>query len=98
MQMLGEHDAPFAERFARLLGGHGPSCELDASSERVRLAEWRLVDPATAHPVVFEGWNALWEGLAAMEDRRLVVLRRLDLGDPVFEWGLRESTTTAGSA
>ena len=42
--------------------------------------------------VVFESWNALWEGLVAMEDHRLVVHRRLDLGDPVFEWEIRDGS------
>ena len=90
MAMLGD-DAPFADRFARLLAGHGPQSELDpdGSAPRVRLAEWRLFDPRSTHPVVFDGWNALWEGLAAMEDLRLVVNQRLDLGDPAFEWEIR---------
>ena len=91
MATLGD-DAPFEERFARLLDGHGPRCSVDTSGEHpiVRLDTWRLVDPATAHPVVFEGWNALWEGLAAMDDRRLVVRERLDLGDDAFVWEIRE--------
>ena len=56
--------------------------------------DWRLFDAASAHPVVFEGWNALWEGLAVMEDRRLVVTERLDLGDPVFEWEVRQGPSS----
>ncbi len=84
-------DTPFAARFARLLGGHGPDCELDSDGDvhRVRVREWRLFDPATVHSVVFESWNALWEGLAMMEDVQLVVQRRLDVGDPYFEWEVR---------
>ena len=90
MAMMGS-DATFGERLAQLLGGHGPAAELDVSAAhpRLRLDAWRLVDPETAHPVVFEGWNALWEGLAAMEDLRLVVLQRLDQGDSCFEWEVR---------
>ncbi|MEO1055958.1 MAG: hypothetical protein AAFY28_03505 [Actinomycetota bacterium] len=84
-------DAPFAERFARLLAGHGPASELDRDGDtaRVRIREWRVFDAASVHPVVFESWNALWEGLAMMENVQLVVQRRLDRGDPYFEWEVR---------
>ncbi|MEM8746374.1 MAG: hypothetical protein AAGF91_06705 [Actinomycetota bacterium] len=92
METLDDEGA-FVDRFARLLDGHGPSCHVDRSGAvtRVRLDEWRLFDPATVHPVVFESWNAVWEGLAMMEDRRLVVLRRLDAGDDAFEWEIRDA-------
>ena len=90
MDLLGGTGG-FGERFARLLSGHGPASEFDdaGAHARVRLGDWRLFDPATVHPVVFEGWNALWEGLAVMEEQRLVVLQRLDMGDPAFEWQIR---------
>jgi hypothetical protein len=90
METLND-DSPFAERLARLLAGHGTDCTVDSAGghTRLRLGEWRLFDPSTTHPVVFESWNALWEGLAMMEDRRLVVLQRLDLGEPVFGWQVR---------
>ena len=39
-----------------------------------------------ADPVAFDVWNGLWEGMAAMEDRRLVVEQRFDLGDPATTW------------
>ncbi|MEM7096045.1 MAG: hypothetical protein AAF567_23775 [Actinomycetota bacterium] len=85
-------DAPFEERLAALLAGHGPDCSLDTTVQnpRLRLDQWRLVDPTSVHPVVFEGWNALWEGLATMEERRVVVHQRLDLGEPCFEWEIRD--------
>ena len=43
------------------------------------------------HAAGFACWNALWEGALAAHDRRLelVPLRRLDLGDGVFEWRIR---------
>ncbi len=84
----------FEQRLARLLGGHGPRCYVDRSGTdpQLRLAEWRLFDPAATHPAVFDGWNSLWEGLAAMEDRHLVVLDRLDLGAAHFTWELRNGS------
>ena len=90
MGRLGEKQ-PFHERLHRLLGGHGPEAELDEAGPwpRIRLAEWRLFDPHAVHAAVFDGWNALWEGLAVMEDRHLVVSQRIDGGDPVFEWEIR---------
>lgn len=90
MDRLGGGGA-FAARFARLLSGHGPASEVETVDglDRVRLPAWRLFDADSVHPVVFEGWNALWEGLAMMEDYHLAVLQRLDLGDPTFEWEVR---------
>ena len=99
MGMLGS-GTPLADRLGRLLAGHGPTCEVDptAGRARLRLAAWRLFDAEAVHPVVFEGWNALWEGLAAMEGERLVVLQRLDLGDPCFEWEVRPGRPGAAGA
>lgn len=87
MTLLGD-GGTFAERFGRLLSGHGPASEIDDRG-RVRLPAWRLFDAESVDPAVFDGWNALWEGLAMMEDRRLTVLQRLDLGDATFEWEVR---------
>ena len=39
-----------------------------------------------APPGAFEGWNGLWEGLAAMEGLGLTVLERLDHGDETTTW------------
>ncbi len=85
-------DGPFEQRFARLLAGHGRPCQIDITGPhpRVSINDWRLADPTAVHPVVFETWNSLWEGLAAMEDKHLVVLNRLDLGDACFEWEIRD--------
>ena len=93
MEMLDDV-SPFEERFARLLAGHGLACEVDTtgSNPQVRLEGWRVFDPESVHPTVFEGWNALWEGLAAMEDKHLVVRNRLDLGDPHFAWEVRNGS------
>ena len=90
MDLVGA-DGSFADRLGRLLSGHGTPAQVERPGEhhRVRLDRWRLFDPDSTHAVVFEGWNALWEGLAVMEDVRLVVRQRLDLGDPCFEWEVR---------
>lgn len=93
MEILGD-GSPFEQRFARLLRAHGPDCEVDTTGPdpKIRLYGWRIFDPETTHPVVFEGWNALWEGLAAMEDKHLVIRDRLDIGDPHFEWEIRSGS------
>ncbi len=92
MSMTGEV-GPFEQRLALLLAGHSHHCEVDATgpNPRIRLAEWRVFDPTTVHPAVFDSWNSLWEGLAAMENKHLVVHQRLDLGDPLFEWEVRDT-------
>ena len=92
MALLGEATpetptSSFAERLGRLMSGHGPDAEVDGDT--VRLGAWRLFDASSVHSAVFEGWNALWEGLAMMEDLRLVVSGRLDQGDDAFEWQVR---------
>jgi hypothetical protein len=86
MAMLGG-DGSFATRFARLLGAHGAPATVDG--DVVTLGSWRVFDGVSTHPAVFEAWNGLWDGLAAMEGLRLVVTERLDLGDAVFRWRVR---------
>lgn len=97
MAMLGD-TSPFTERLARLLTGHGPACEIDTTGahDRLRISSWRLFDSSATSPAVFDGWNALWEGLAAMEDVHLVVLQRLDHGESAFEWELRPGQARVG--
>jgi len=53
----------------------------------------KLVKGIAALPAaVFDAWNALWEGAVSVHNRRLVLTmtRRLDWGDPCFEWRIRE--------
>ena len=78
---------PFAARLARLLAAHGAPVELDG--DVVRLAQWRMFDGVIAPPEVFDAWNGLWEGFAAMESQQLWVTARLDRGDDAFEWRVR---------
>ncbi len=82
---------PFAQRFARLLAAHGGGFAVTgpepAGDGRSRVGLTRAALPPPGQPVeVFEAWNGLWEGLAAMEGVRLTVMERLDLGDPSTEW------------
>jgi hypothetical protein len=84
-------DGSFATRFARLLGGHGTPARVDGDT--VTLASWRVFDGVATHPAVFEAWNGLWDGLAAMEGLRLVVTDRLDLGDGSFRWEVRPAVS-----
>jgi len=89
---LGER-LPFAERMARLLTAHGTPATVTATGDEsiVRLEHWRLFDGLTVPPEVFDAWNGLWEGLAAMEDVHLWVTARADLGDDAFVWRVRTS-------
>ena len=89
---------PGAEGFALLMGqlaaGQDDACEVEigAAGARVRQTSWRLMRGVPNLPdSVFEGWNGLLEGLLAVHDRFLVldVRRRLDRGDPAFEWEIR---------
>ena len=88
MGMLGDDDASFGSRLARLLAAQGDATSVERidRGERVHLDSWRLLDGLTTDPVAFDVWNGLWEGMAAMEDRRLVVEQRFDLGDPATTW------------
>ena len=90
MAMLDGSSGSFAARFGRLLGAHGTTASVDG--DVVTLGAWRVFDGVTTHPAVFEAWNGLWEGLAAMEGLRLVVTDRLDLGDAAFRWEVRPAT------
>jgi hypothetical protein len=81
---LLDGDAPFTERFARLLRAHGD--DVDVSDSVVRVGGWSLMDGVVAPPEAFDAWNGLWQGLAAMEDCRLSLVERADLGDASFAW------------
>jgi len=81
-------DGGLGIRLGHLFAGHGDRCEFAQvdGAEYVRLHSWRLFDPTSVDAAVFDGWNALWEGFALMEDRTLTVTQRLDSGAPYFEW------------
>ena len=54
-----------------------------------RAVPGRDTRPWAAAPEVFDAWNGLWEGFAAMESLQLSVVARLDQGDGAFEWRIR---------
>jgi hypothetical protein len=83
--------SPFGRRLRRLLAAHGSSFELASEDEppnQVSVLRSGL-PPAGQAPEVFEAWNGLWEGLAAMEGLRLIVTSRLDQGDDTTTWAIR---------
>jgi len=84
MGMLGDEDAAFAQRFARLLRAHGDDVEVDG--DVVRIDRCSLLDDLAFSPEGFDAWNGLWEGLAAMEGRALVLAQRRDRGDDCYSW------------
>jgi hypothetical protein len=91
MAMLGGDQQPFADRMARLLAAHGALVGIGSVDDNtsVVLEQWRMFDTAAVHPAVFDAWNGLWEGLAAMEGLELTATARADLGDAAFEWRVR---------
>jgi hypothetical protein len=88
-EIMGRLDASsstsFADRFTRLLDGHGSRVRAVGGTDTVEARELSLFD-ADSPPAVFEAWNGLWEGLAAMEGYRLTVTERLDHGDSTTAW------------
>jgi len=91
-------DAGFAAYMTALGRGHDDevTAEDAGSGWIVRQRTWRLmrnIDPIS--PSVFDALNGLWEGALAAHDRFLMleVTRRLDRGDPWFEWHIRRRPT-----
>jgi hypothetical protein len=87
----GDGPEDFAEYLVRM--GQAQDDRIEWAREGgdvvIRQRTWRLmqgvVSPAAA---VFDSWNALWQGALSVHNRRLAleVSRRLDRGDPCFEW------------
>jgi len=91
LEIKGSDAAGFGELMVRLGRGQGEEMviEKDGDTVIIRQLDWRMMreDP-DPHPVAFEAWNRLWEGLLAAHNPRLRldVRRRMDLGDEYFEW------------
>lgn len=90
--------ASFARLFTRIARAHGDTAEYELSSQGasalVRQSSWRFGAGLALPAEGFEAWNGIWEGIAAVHGKRsgvgLTTVQRLDIGDPVFEWRLRE--------
>lgn len=105
MARLAESTDPdtFPERFARLLSAHGvpasvqrPPDTAAGPNAEIRLDSWRMFDGQALDPAVFEAWNGLWEGFAAMEGLQLWVTARIDRGDDHYGWRIRPDRRITG--
>jgi hypothetical protein len=89
MDLLAGTGTPFTARFRRLLAAHGSAITVadpdDDTEAEVTLTASSLFGPDEP-PELFECWNGLWEGLAAMEGMRLTPIERLDLGATTTTW------------
>ena len=90
MSTIGS-DGTFADRFARLLRAHGDDVDVveTGTDTVVRLSRCSLIDDLALPAEGFDAWNGLWEGLAAMEDQRIMLTHRRDAGDPHWAWRVR---------
>lgn len=93
LDITGNDAAIFGELMVRLARGQGEEMvmETDRDAVIIRQMDWKMMqDHPDPHPVAFEAWNRLWEGLLAAHNPRLrlEVLRRMDLGDDYFEWSI----------
>lgn len=99
-RLLGIDDrgAPgFARYLAAMQRAQGEQIELESDGAQaiVRQRTWKLARGlGDLPPEFFDGWNALWEGALSIHNRRLelVVRKRIDLGDSMFEWIVRPKT------
>ena len=78
---------------------HGDDVEVDG--EVVRIDRCSLLDDLALSPEGFDAWNGLWEGLAAMEGRALVLAQRRDRGDDCYlsqrHFAMNSSTSAFGA-
>ena len=87
----------FVDRFARLLRAHGDDVEVAHTADDVvvRLARSSLLDDLGLPSEAFDAWNGLWEGMAAIEQHRLVLTHRRDAGDANWAWRVLDVTHNA---
>lgn len=91
LEITGGEAADFGRLMVRMARGQGEDAvmEMDEAGVIIRQHDWRMMkDHPDPHPVAFEAWNHLWEGLLAAHNSRLRldVRKRMDLGDDYFEW------------
>jgi hypothetical protein len=94
LEVTGTAPADFARYLVALAAAQGDEARWEADGEEaiVRQTTWRLMEGVSGlHPVVFEAWNALWEGALGVHNRRLrlVTTLRRDPGEGGFEWRIR---------
>lgn len=81
----------FGKFLMEIATAQGDKAEMSVEGDDVyvRQSTWKVMQGLPAqHPAVFDGWNELWVGCLAAHNRRLALLvtKRLDYGDAVFEW------------
>jgi hypothetical protein len=81
----------FANLYGILAEAQGDDVRMEEHQGGMRIIQkgWRLMrNVPLLHECVFECWNGLWEGLLAAHNPHLkwVVKKRIDQGDPCFEW------------
>ena len=82
----------FASYMAAMARAQGDTIEETVLSSAIilRQSSWNLMRGVPVRDFYFDAWNSLWEGAVAAHDRDIVlhVSKRIDRGDPCFEWHL----------
>ena len=91
VQATGYSPKDFTDLFVVLAEAQGDEASIEDNQGDIRIFQkgWRLMRHLPSpHQCVFDCWNGLWEGLLAAHHPHLkwVVKKRLDQGDPYFEW------------
>lgn len=82
----------FASYMTAMARAQGDTIEETVLSSAIilRQSSWNLMRDVPVRNFYFDAWNSLWEGAVAAHDRDIVlrVSKRIDRGDPCFEWHL----------
>jgi hypothetical protein len=71
LEVQGADAREFAVLLARLAAAQGEDVEIDRNDAVVRQRGWRLMSGIAGTDIMFEAWNALWQGALAVHNRRL---------------------------
>jgi hypothetical protein len=71
LDVSGSGAQAFAVLLARLAAAQGEDVEIDDQQAVVRQRGWRLMSGISGGDVMFEAWNALWQGALAVHNRQL---------------------------